>query len=122
MSNTFDAHTGRGLASGRPCGALRVGGSGVFSARWRLGFRSKKLSAILSAAVWRHRARVPCAPGPELEGKIAWIAERRPADCGRWERIGRAETVIRKLEENKPGSNVLHEKKRQLAILWRDQA
>ncbi|CAF0699938.1 hypothetical protein [Candidatus Methylacidithermus pantelleriae] len=51
------------------------------------------------------------------------IGERRPELIEEVkEGIRRAQKVIRKHRGKKPGSNVLHEKKRQLAILWRDQA
>ncbi|WP_026195747.1 IS200/IS605 family accessory protein TnpB-related protein [Verrucomicrobium sp. 3C] len=54
----------------------------------------------------------------ELEGKIASIQERRPElieEAKGW--IERAEEAIGRLKEKKPGSSLLHQKKRRLAIL-----
>ncbi|CAF0698574.1 hypothetical protein MPNT_280030 [Candidatus Methylacidithermus pantelleriae] len=57
--------------------------------------------------MWHYRARVSCAPSPELEGKIAWIGERWPELIEEVkEGVRRAQRVIRKLKEKKAGSNV----------------
>ncbi|CAB4242760.1 transposase [Methylacidimicrobium sp. AP8] len=68
----------------------------------RFGLTSRKFNAI----------RV------ELEGKIASIRERRPEliEEAKW-RIRKAEEAVGRLEEKHPGSNVVHQKKRRLAVL-----
>ncbi|CAB4243146.1 protein of unknown function [Methylacidimicrobium sp. AP8] len=54
----------------------------------------------------------------ELEGKIASIRERRPEliEEAKW-RIRKAEEAVGRLEKKHPGSNVVHQKKRRLAVL-----
>ncbi|CAF0700003.1 hypothetical protein [Candidatus Methylacidithermus pantelleriae] len=51
---------------------------GRFLCQMQAGVSVKRGQSVLPAAVWLHHLTVPCDPGPELEGKIASMREKRP--------------------------------------------
>ncbi|CAF0695794.1 hypothetical protein MPNT_20014 [Candidatus Methylacidithermus pantelleriae] len=82
-----------------------------FFGKCRLAWRERNLSDFSSGGLaWPPERSIPLGVRARREDRFdpRTVA---PADCGSEGESGRAETVIRELEQRKPGANVLQEKK-----------